>query len=159
MTNTCDFTNTIAQAMILRENGYDCQAGVLYYIQSRQRIELPITDVLVARTLEIAQELRDTVQAGVIPQPLQDSPKCPGCSLVGICLPDETLYTAEHHADSAEEDAIRRLYPARDDAMPLYVQEQGAYVSKSKDQIIIKKKGIEALGRPYEPCEHGAVVE
>ena len=22
--------------------------------------------------------------------PLEDSPKCPGCSLVAICLPDET---------------------------------------------------------------------
>ena len=25
------------------------------------------------------------------PPPLIDSPKCPGCSLAGICLPDETL--------------------------------------------------------------------
>ena len=25
-----------------------------------------------------------------IPPPLVDSPKCPKCSLVGICLPDET---------------------------------------------------------------------
>ena len=28
--------------------------------------------------------------SGRIPPPLVDSPKCPRCSLVGICLPDET---------------------------------------------------------------------
>jgi len=31
---------------------------------------------------------------GEIPPPLIDSPKCPGCSLAGICLPDETLAAA-----------------------------------------------------------------
>ena len=29
---------------------------------------------------------------GEIPPPLEDSPKCPRCSLVGICLPDEVSF-------------------------------------------------------------------
>ena len=39
------------------------------------------------RTIAEAWALART---GQIPPPLVDSPKCPGCSLVGICLPDET---------------------------------------------------------------------
>ena len=30
-----------------------------------------------------------------MPAPLVDSPKCPRCSLVGICLPDETNWLHE----------------------------------------------------------------
>ena len=35
-------------------------------------------------------EAWETAAATEIPPPLIDSPKCPGCSLVGICMPDET---------------------------------------------------------------------
>ena len=34
--------------------------------------------------------LRALAAAGTLPPPLDDSPKCPRCALVGICLPDET---------------------------------------------------------------------
>ncbi len=134
-----------AQAMILRENGYSCHTGILYYVQSRRRVEIDIGDTLVARTRELAAQLRLAVQSGTIPPPLQDSPKCQGCSLVGICLPDETLYTSAHPETAAEEDTVRRLYPARDDASPMVVQEQGAYVGKSGEELTVKKKG-EKLG-------------
>jgi CRISPR-associated protein Cas1 len=38
---------------------------------------------------------------------------------------------------------VRRLYPARDDALPLYVQEPGAFVGKSGDTLVIRKGGDE----------------
>src|SRR5690606_11065579 len=41
---------------------------------------------------------------------------------------------------------VRRLYPVRDEAIPLYVQEQGAIVGKSHGVLIVRKKG-EELGR------------
>ncbi len=130
-----------AQALILRENGYRCSQGIIYYIQSKQRVEIRIDDALVGRARELAAQLREMAGAGVIPPPLVDSPKCNGCSLVGICLPDEILYTAEHSHESAPEDTVRRLYPARDDTIPLYVQEQGAFVGKSGEEATVKKQG------------------
>jgi CRISPR-associated protein Cas1 len=39
--------------------------------------------------------------------------------------------------------AIRRLYPSRDDASPLYVQEQGAFVGKAGQRLVVKKEGQE----------------
>ncbi|MEW6235524.1 MAG: CRISPR-associated endonuclease Cas1 [Candidatus Omnitrophota bacterium] len=143
-----------AQAMILRENGYVCPTGVLYYAQSRQRVEIAITDALAARTLEIARELRCVMQSGETPRPLQDSPKCPGCSLAGICLPDEILHEAAHPNAEAEEDAIRRLYPARDDAAPLYVQDQGAYVGKSNEELVVKLKGTKVADIRFIDLSH-----
>ena len=79
-----------AQGLILRENGYLCEGGILYYVDSRKRVSIPFDDALVDRTRELLRELRATAARRVMPPPLVDSPKCPRCSLVGICLPDET---------------------------------------------------------------------
>lgn len=129
-----------AQGLILRECGYLCEGGILYYIQSRRRVSVPFTDALVERTRDLLRQMRETAAAGCIPPPLEDSPKCPRCSLVGICLPDETCLLAEPEVqkDKAE---VRRLMPARDDALPLYVQSQGAMVGKTGDELTIKKSG------------------
>lgn len=78
------------QGLLLRENGYECEEGALYFVKSQQRVRVPFTDELIARTLELLDQARQTAAAGEIPPPLINSPKCPRCSLVGICLPDET---------------------------------------------------------------------
>ena len=127
-----------AQGLILRENGYNAKYGVLYYVESRTRVDVPFDDELIHRTRSLVQELRKTAARGQIPPPLQDSPKCPRCSLVGICLPDEVNYLAQRVAAA---DRIRRLTPPRDDRVPVYVQEQGAYVRKSGDRLQVTKDG------------------
>ncbi len=81
-----------AQGLILRENGFQCDEGVLYFIASKKRVVIPFTDDLIARTRQLQADFRQTAAAGTIPPPLVDSPKCPRCSLVGICLPDEVVF-------------------------------------------------------------------
>ena len=49
-------------------------------------------DALVNRTLELLASARRMADRGEIPPPLEDSPECPRCSLVGICLPDEVAF-------------------------------------------------------------------
>ena len=127
-----------AQALILRENGFQCERGVIYFVASKTRVEISFDSSLVALTLEMLNGLRTTASSPKIPLPLIDSPKCPRCSLVGICLPDETRWLS--HAGE-DEDKVRRLLPARDDALPAYVQMQGAQVGKSGDRITVKLKG------------------
>jgi len=129
-----------AQGLILRENGYDCEGGILYFIESRRKVSVVFDDDLVRRTRELARQLRQTAGAGQVPPPLDDSPKCPRCSLVGICLPDETGMLRRMADDAAPAD-VRRLTPARDDAMPLYLQEQGTTLGKSGDQLTVKQRG------------------
>lgn len=77
------------QGLLLREQGYVCNEGALYFAASQQRVRVEFTEALISRTLALLNEARRVAAGGVIPPPLEDSPKCPRCSLVGICLPDE----------------------------------------------------------------------
>lgn len=135
----------MAQGLLLREHGYRCDHGILYFTGSKTRVDVPFTPELEALTLRLIDEARRAARSTVLPDPLEDSPKCNGCSLAGICLPDETLALREVSADPPEagHEAVRRLYPARDDALPLYIQEQGARVGKSGDVLVITKEGKE----------------
>ncbi len=132
-----DKIQVCAQAIILLENGYKCNEGIVYYAGSNKRIRISITQTLIDETIELLKKAINLAESGKIPKPLIDSPKCPGCSLVGICLPDETNSLTNLNDYSPDVEA-RRLYPARDDALPVYVQEQGAYVSKKNEELIIK---------------------
>lgn len=142
----------MAQGLLLREHGYDCDHGVLYFSASRTRVDVPFTDQLEERTLNLIKQAQETASNRILPPPLDDSPKCAGCSLNGICLPDETMALKNaagnidkqhmHKANAAgqsEAISVRRLYPARDNALPLYVQEQGATVGKSGTTLIVRK--------------------
>ena len=92
------------QCLILRDNGYTCNEGVIYYRGTQQRVTLAVTAELETWILaQIAAARR--AMLGPIPPPLVDSPKCARCSLVTVCLPDETrlLHEAPSHPD--DEDA------------------------------------------------------
>lgn len=130
-----------AQALILRENGYTCNKGIIYYAGSRTRITVPISDELITETLKFIEEAKDTALSNSIPSPLVDSPKCYRCSLVGICLPDEITSLSLKNLNEVEPEEVRRLFPASDDALPLYVQEQGAIVTKNGEEIEIRNRG------------------
>lgn len=133
----------MAQGMLLREAGYTCDKGVLYFEKSRTRVEIPLTEALSRRTLELIELAHACAATEDEPLPLENSRKCHGCSLAGICLPDETWALCGKHKN-ADEDGIRRLYPPRDDAQPLYVQEQGARVGKTGECLEVTK-GKETL--------------
>lgn len=91
------------QCLILRDNGYTCTEGVIYYRGTQQRVTLAVTADLETWILaQIAAARRAMV--GPIPPPLIDSPKCARCSLVTVCLPDETrlLHEAPSHPDDED---------------------------------------------------------
>ncbi len=144
-----------AQALVLRENGYCCDEGILYYAGTKQRVRVLVDDALIAETEEFIARAREVAANGRIPEPLADSPKCPRCSLVGICLPDETnalraralrfeerrsvqisLFGAGEQEQPAPD--VRQLVAARDDLRPLYLNSQGFRVGKSGEVIQVK---------------------
>lgn len=128
-----------AQALVLRHNGYRCTEGVLYFAAARQRVVVEITDVLVTRTLELLEQARQAAAQPEPPPPLVQSPKCPRCSLVGICLPDETnLVARPDELPPVANSAVRLLYPARPDATPLYVTEPGARVGRTGERLMVR---------------------
>ncbi|HOI54067.1 MAG TPA: CRISPR-associated endonuclease Cas1, partial [Phycisphaerae bacterium] len=132
----------MVQGLLLREHGYRCDHGVLYFAASRTRVDVPFTPELEARTRDLLAQARRAAASTILPPPLDDSPKCNGCSLSGICLPDETH--ALTHPDAPTD--VRRLYPIRDNALPFYVQEQGARVGKTGRSLVVRKDDQE-IGR------------
>lgn len=151
-----------AQVLLLREHGYECAHGEIYYAKDRQRVELQIDDELIEQTLRAVERVRELSAEGRLPPPLVDSPKCRGCSLVGICLPDETRALTEEPDPEPvpleEEPAlelgndpwglavgvetpVRRMFPARDDRLPVYVQAQAANVRLEGERLVIQAKG------------------
>jgi CRISPR-associated protein Cas1 len=131
-----DRVQICVQALVLRENGYKCHEGYVYYATTRQRLPVIIDDALIRETMDAVRRLRSAAADPVPPPPLVDSPKCPRCSLVGICLPDEVNLLR-----GANPEEVRRLTPARDDAAPLYVATQGAVVGKSGERLVVRRPG------------------
>ncbi len=126
-----------AQAMILEDNGYRVEQGALWYVGSRERVPVVLDDQLRAATHDAISGLRSAAAAGRRPPPLRDSPKCPRCSLAGICLPDET-----NLFDSGG--PPRPLNPSDDPARPLYVQTPRARLRKSGERLVVEVEGEKA---------------
>ena len=122
-----------AQGLLLEEHGYTCHEGFLYFAGSRERVRIKFDEELRSLTLESLKGLRSVVDEGEIPPPLDDSPKCPRCSLVGICLPDETNLLK---SDSAE---VRPISVKHTRALPVYVQSYRGKVAKEGQRLAIEK--------------------
>lgn len=158
-----DKTQLAVGALVLRENGYTCDEAVVFYATTKQRVRFAVDEELTAETIALIERARRVMGEGVIPPPLDDSPKCPRCSLVGICLPDETrratlaesgesidaqrtLFDVEPRRQAtldlrtSRNGELRRLVPARDDLRPLYLNTPGLYVGKSGNVLKIKEK-------------------
>jgi CRISP-associated protein Cas1 len=130
------------QGLLLREAGYRCRSGYLSFAETRERVEVVFDDALVERTLALAAELRDVARRPEAPPPLVGSPKCPRCSLVGICLPDEVNALAGGNGaggnDDGEKPPVRYLLPSDPAAHPLYVTEQGARVGYRSGRVVVE---------------------
>lgn len=118
-----------AQGLLLREHGYEASEGVLYFVASRERVPVVFDEELVQATHAAAAGLRLMATGGQVPAPLENSPKCPRCSLAAICLPDEVHFLRNSQTPP------RPLAVAGTPALPLYVQARGAKVSKKGDEL------------------------
>jgi CRISP-associated protein Cas1 len=151
------------QALILEENGYQVERGVLYFVTSKQRVSIEFDEKLRTRTLELLAELRIVAERSAAPPPLRDSPKCPRCSLVGICLPDETNLLRERDLPTPDAEAenvgdrVRRLTPSRDDRLPLYVHTAGTKVGRAGAEIVIEPRDGEKQTVRMSHTSHLAV--
>lgn len=119
------------QGLLLEENGYRVEEGAIYYAESRERVRIVFDDALRAAARTAVSELRLTVSQGRIPPPLKDSPKCPRCALVTVCLPDEV------RALTGSSLAPRPIAVPADEALPLVVQSQHARIGKEGETLKI----------------------
>ncbi|MBK9168571.1 MAG: CRISPR-associated endonuclease Cas1 [Bryobacterales bacterium] len=153
-----DRVQLAVQAIVLRENGYTCDEGIVFYAGTRQRVRVPFDAALIEETLSLVEQAWECAREGAIPPPLDDSPKCNGCSLVPICLPDETnalrarefettgpqlpLFPGEppRKGPAQERGTVRQLVTPRSELRPAYLDTQGLRVGKSGDVLQVKEK-------------------
>ncbi len=121
---------------------------MLYFAEAQKRVPVLLTETLVARTLQLLSEARRAAKSEILPPPLVQSPKCGRCSLVSICLPDEINLLRSDLAPGALRppavagiSEVRRLIPARDDGMPLYIQGHACSDGISGELLEIREKG------------------
>jgi CRISPR-associated endonuclease Cas1/CRISPR-associated protein Cas4 len=123
-----------AQGLLLRANGYRCSQGVLYFAGAKRRVRVLFDELLIARTLAMVADARALASRSGLPAPLVDSPKCPRCSLVALCLPDEHGWLA------GDVPKVRPLLPQREDGLPLYVQVHGGSIGKDGEEIVVRDR-------------------
>lgn len=130
-----DRAQALVQAALLHHAGYHVVSADLYYRETHGRVSIPWSEDLVDEVRELVGRARTTAAALTPPPPLVDSPRCPRCSLVGLCLPDEI------NALTVRSGKPRRLMARAPDQQPLYVTAQGAQVGCRGGQLIVSLKG------------------
>ena len=144
-----DFVQVAAQGVLARDSGYRCVEARVHYRGSRKTVVVPLDDRAVAVVDAVVAAARATIR-GPMPDPLADSPKCFGCSLNGICLPDETRLVNGQTADPP-----RKLLPGRADGGAMYVVSQGASVGKSGETLTVRHRDERpAESVPLKDVEH-----
>jgi CRISP-associated protein Cas1 len=156
-----------SHVLLLREQGYTCDNAEIYFAKSKKRVTIAITDSFVERTIWAIRVAREVAARSEPPPPLVDSPKCQGCSLAGICLPDEVNLLrrlddapieeppelendlvgplepdpwglAGPAVETAELPPLRRLYASLDDRVPLYVNDPRTQIGLQGERLVIR---------------------
>lgn len=135
-----DQLQILAQIKLLRENGYVCDEGIIYYRENHRRVHVPFD--------ERGEKALEAIIAAIIahdtqkrPMPLLHSRKCIRCSLNSICLPDET-----NALNGVETESLsRRVLTARDDRGAIYVLEHNCQIGIDGEQLKIRSTATQKI--------------
>lgn len=128
---------------LLRDMGMPCDEARILYRGSRDRAVVPWSAELELFAHAVIARAREVAASPIAPEPLVDSPKCAGCSLHEVCLPDE------HHALKAEQAGderpveMRRIVAGRDDRSVVHVLTPGSTVRKDGDAMVVSSRAGE----------------
>ncbi len=96
------------QILLLRDNGYNCDEGIIYYRETRQRVCFKLdndTENWILNQIVLARKCAK----GQLPAPLENSPKCARCSLAPVCLPDETTWLRQELKGNTDEEVSDQM--------------------------------------------------
>ncbi len=136
----------MAQGLLLRAHGYRSGHGYLYFAGSRQRVRIEFTPELEAETLAVLAAVRAARRSAIMPPPLEDSPKCWGCSLCGICLPDETNALRDEGECGGEGDVAEPPVPVAGG-----FDEEPAAVGAVEFSETLARLGRDTSDKPTDP--------
>jgi CRISPR-associated endonuclease Cas1/CRISPR-associated protein Cas4 len=149
-----DALHVAIQALALERAGYAVPRAEIFYRASRTRVLVALTEELRAEALRVIAAAREAQRSTVRPPPLDDSPKCRGCSLVEVCLPDESRLLREGvPADEGLDEALdpdptaplpaarlargRRLVASAMETRTVTVSTAGASVRKEGEALLL----------------------
>ncbi|HEU5117047.1 MAG TPA: CRISPR-associated endonuclease Cas1 [Isosphaeraceae bacterium] len=141
-----DAIQLCAQGLLLEEEfGGPVESGVLYYIGSKARVDVPFDADLRSKTLAAIALIRDLSARDTPPEPLPPDlrHRCYGCSLSTVCLPEETLYAIQHPEPSPSTSSLARVVPQNDNGAVLYLHEPGSHVGKRSEHLVVRRNGEE----------------
>lgn len=141
-----------AYGLLLREKGYTCNSGLLWFAESKRKVEVLFDDALVSRTLELLADAKRVGDQTEMPGPLKGSPKCGRCSLNPVCMPDEVNALVDGEGEP------RQLLVPRADAKPLYVQQQGTKVGLDGDSLVVRDRDGKKLADVGMPLTSQVVL-
>ncbi|MEW6027716.1 MAG: CRISPR-associated endonuclease Cas1, partial [Planctomycetota bacterium] len=131
-----------AQGLLLKDNGYSrIEKGYVYYVASQQRVEVVFDEPLRQKTIETIQSARNLADHGKIPEPLKDDNRCIHCSLLPICIPEETTALSQ----SEPPKSIRRIIPEKDEGYVVYLNHQGSRLGKKGENLLVTDSKGELL--------------
>jgi CRISPR-associated protein Cas1 len=149
---TPELAQITAQVLLLREHGHTVPHAEVYFPATRGRHRIDVPPDAEDWIAGLVDEIRRSASSPTPPPPLVDSPKCPRCSLVSVCLPDETNLLAERAPAPR-----RRLIAANDTREPLYVMSPSAVVRKRRERLVLNVDGEEQGTRRLLDVSHVAV--
>ena len=123
------------QGMLIEEStGTTVPHGYIYYIGSKRRRKVAFDAELRQISRDFVTEAELLLETRKIPEPVHDN-RCNGCSVRGICLPDEVAYLKEL------DDLPKRIKPTLGIDNVLYVDEQGCILKKTGERLLVVKEG------------------
>ena len=131
-----DRVQALVQAVLLHRHGYQVDSAILSYRETNERVAIQWQEDHLTEVEQLVAQAREVAAGAQAPLPLVSSPKCPRCSLVGLCLPDETNALLTRSTLPP-----RQIVPANPDQEALYVTEQGGVVSVKGNRLQVRKSG------------------
>ena len=131
------------QGILLEEAGYRVPHAVLYYAAEKRRVSIAFNGELKAEALATLESAR-MCSRGARPLPLVNDPRCPRCSLLPICVPDE-INSLRATPEGTTEVSPRKIWPARDDGIHVIAQQDGTKVGVRGASLRITEKGGKKL--------------
>jgi CRISP-associated protein Cas1 len=122
-----------AQVLLLRDSGFEVDHGEVYFAGTHSRHAVEITPELEKRARIAVREVLENASKPAAPAPLIDSPKCPHCVLLNLCMPDETEVLRGERSEPP-----RRLIAGDPPGHPLYLTQPGSHLAKRGGRLVLR---------------------
>lgn len=123
--------------MLLRELGLPCNEARILYRASNTSTTIAWSPELEHFARAVIARAREVAAMDVPPLPLLDSPKCAGCSLHEVCLPDEHHALVAEQAERERPLGMRKIVAGCDERAVVHVLTPGSVVRKDGDALLV----------------------